>query len=110
MSDSSVTRMLKGEAIPDARFFAPLAQAIGQPVLDVLERSELFPPGSLRPLSETDQSQVRSSPISPSEAADRLGITDPVERNMLIGTIERLKRLQQGAEPRTDQGGTAAQG
>ncbi|MFJ8855288.1 multiprotein-bridging factor 1 family protein [Streptomyces sp. NPDC102437] len=110
MSESSVSRMLKGQAIPDLKFFAPVAVTLGVSLLDLL--AELgVPPESIQPLSETKQSQVGSRSISPVEAADRLGLKDPVGREMLIATIERLKRLENESEdqPGDERGGTAAQ-
>lgn len=110
MTESSVSRMLKAQAIPDARFFEPLAKAVGLSVSDLLVEAEIVSPESLRTLSETDRSQVRSRPITPEEAAERLGITDPVGREMLFATIERLKRLEHddAAGSADDDGGTAA--
>lgn len=107
MSESSISRMLKGQAIPELRFLAPLAEAIHMSPIELLIRTELISPDSLRTLSETEQSQVGSRRITPEDAAERLGITDEVGRQMLIATIERLKRLQDDAETTT--GGTAAQ-
>ncbi|MFF9568447.1 multiprotein-bridging factor 1 family protein [Streptomyces sp. NPDC014685] len=111
MSESSVSRMLKGQAIPDLKFFAPISAAVGVSLLDLL--AELgVPPESIQPLSETGQSQVGSRSISPAEAADRLGISDPVGREMLIATIERLKRLEHESDDQPgddERGGTAAQ-
>lgn len=112
MSESSVSRMLKGEALPEMRFWAPLTKLLGIDLVDLLAEMGI-PPESLQPLSETDQSQVGSRPISPEEAADRLGLKDEAGRHMLIATIERLKRLEEQNEdddqPGDERGGTAAQ-
>ncbi|MGC4946228.1 helix-turn-helix domain-containing protein [Streptomyces sp. DT224] len=112
MSESSVSRMLKGQAVPELKFFAPLSEVVGVAVIDLLEAMGL-PPQSLQPLSETTPSQVGSRSISPEEAAARLGITDPVGVHMLAATIERLRRLQEQSDndqPGDDErGGTAAQ-
>ncbi|NDZ63619.1 helix-turn-helix domain-containing protein [Streptomyces cyaneofuscatus] len=111
MSESSVSRMLKGQAIPELGFFPALAEKVGVSLLDLLAEMGI-PPESLQPLSETGSSQVRSPFISPAEAAERLGLSDPVGREMLIATIERLKRLeeqQDQPEPGNEHGGAAAQ-
>ncbi|MEV6074978.1 helix-turn-helix transcriptional regulator [Streptomyces sp. NPDC052069] len=114
MSESSVSRMLKGQAIPELKFFPAVAEKVGVEVLDLLAEMGI-PPESLQPLSETGPSQVGSASISPSEAADRLGLSDPVGREMLIATIERLKRLEEHQqqddqpEPGNEHGGAAAQ-
>lgn len=111
MSESSVSRMLKGQAIPELRFLAPLAEALNLSPIELLIRTGLISPDSLRTLSETDHSQVNSRSLTPEDAAERLGITDEVGRQMLIATIERLKRLQDDADTAASDtpGGTAAQ-
>ena len=113
MSISSVSRMLKGESVPDMRFWAPLSDVLDFDLLDLLAEMGI-PHEALRALSETNPSQVRSHSISPSEAADRLGITDPIGREMLAATIERLQRLEEQHDDAADQsgegnGGAAAQ-
>ncbi|MFI1728244.1 helix-turn-helix domain-containing protein [Streptomyces acidicola] len=109
MSESSVSRMLKGQTIPELRFLAPLAEAIDMSPIDLLIKTGLISPESLPPLSETEPSQVGSGNITPEDAAERLGITDEVGRQMLIATIERLRRLQDEADNANPAGGTAAQ-
>ncbi|MGY4903270.1 hypothetical protein [Streptomyces sp. 900116325] len=112
MSESSVSRMLKGQAVPDMKFWAPLANAVGIQLADLLVEMGI-PLDSLRALSESNQSQVGSRSITPQEAADKLGLTDPIGREMLIATIERLKRLEthDAADDQSgdEHGGTAAQ-
>lgn len=110
MSESSVSRMLKGQAVPELKYFAPVAETVGINLRDLLVEMGI-PPESLQPLSETEPSQVGSRSISPAEAADRLGLKDDVGRQMLIATIERLKRLeeQRDDQPGDERGGTAAQ-
>ncbi|MFH9215418.1 multiprotein-bridging factor 1 family protein [Streptomyces globisporus] len=111
MSESSVSRMLKGQAIPELKFFPAVAEKVGVDLLDLLAEMGI-PPESLQPLSETGQSQVGSASISPEQAADRLGFVDPVSREMFFATIERLKRLeQQDDQPArgNEHGGAAAQ-
>ncbi|MFD5058210.1 helix-turn-helix domain-containing protein [Streptomyces sp. NPDC058394] len=112
MSESSVSRMLKGQAVPDMTFWAPLANAVGIQLSDLLVEMGI-PLDSLRALSESNQSQVGSRSITPQEAADKLGLTDPIGREMLIATIERLKRLEEtdAADDQSgdEHGGAAAQ-
>lgn len=111
MPDSSVTRLWQGKAVPDARFYAAIAEATGLDLGTLLVESGTLSHEALRSLSETDRSQVRS-PLTVEEAADRLGIKDEVGRQMFYATYERLKRLEEGDAPaadRRDHGGTAAQ-
>lgn len=94
MSESTISRMLKGQAVPELRVLEPLAVAIGMNPIELLVKTGLLSPESRQSLSETDRSQVRSPSIAAEEAADRAGINDAVGRQMLAATIERLKRLE----------------
>lgn len=110
MTDSSVTRLWLGQSLPDARFYAPIADATGLDLGTLLVEGGVLPPEALQSLSETDRSRVVSS-LSVEEAADRLGIRDEVGRQVLFATIERLKRLESddASDHTDDHGGTAAQ-
>lgn len=107
MSESSVSRMLKGAAVPDLRFIAPLAAALRLNPIDLLVDTGLIPPESLQSQPESDRSRVRSR--TPDDVADEFGITDVVGRHMLTATIERLVREQEGDGADDAHGGTAAQ-
>lgn len=111
MAESSVTRMWRGSALPDARFYSAIAEATHLDLRVLLVEGGVLTPDSLQSLSETDRSQVGSS-LTPEEAADKLGIRDAVGRELFYATIERLKRLEND-EPSdhadADHGGTAAQ-
>lgn len=111
MSESSVSRMLKGQGVPDLEFWAPICDAVGIELSDLLVEMGI-PLESLRALSESNPSQVGSRSITPAELADRVGLTDPIGREMLFATIERLKRLEtQDADDDQsgdEHGGTAA--
>jgi transcriptional regulator with XRE-family HTH domain len=109
MTESSVSRMWNGSAIPDPRFFEPLAQAIGIHPGELFVEAGLLRAESLQSLSETGPSQVGSN-LTPEEAADRLGIQDEVGRQMLYATIDRLKRLEdEQPADRNNTGGAAAE-
>lgn len=108
MTESSVTRMWQGNAVPDARFYDAISQVTGVGLGTLLVEGGVLSPESLQSLSETDRSQVGSA-LTPEEAADRLGIK--VGREVFFATIEGLKRLEPDApeDDRSDRGGTAAQ-
>jgi hypothetical protein len=109
MSESSVSRMLNGQAVPEMVFWAPLAKVLDIELIDLLTAMGI-PREALRALSETGPSQVGSRSISSEEIATRAGINDPVGVEMLTATIERLRRLeQQDDHPGDERGGTAAQ-
>jgi transcriptional regulator with XRE-family HTH domain len=109
MAESAVGRMLKGETLPDPKYYAPIARAVDLDVRDLLVEAEIIPRESLSTPFETEASEVRSRSITPSEAADALGITDPIAREMFFGTVERLKRTQPPTDDADERGGTAAQ-
>lgn len=109
MPEATVTRLWQGSALPDARFYAAISEATGIDLGTLLVEGGVLSPESLQSLSETDRSQVGSS-LTPEQAADRLGIRDDVGRELFYATIERLKRLEEGAsDHNADHGGTAAQ-
>lgn len=109
MPESSVSRLWLGQTVPDARFYAVISEAVGVDLGTLLVEGGVLSPESLQSLSETDRSQVGSS-LTPEQAADRLGIRDDVGRELFYATIERLKRLEEGAsDHNADHGGTAAQ-
>jgi len=109
MTESSVTRMWQGNAVPDARFYDAISQVIGIDLGTLLVEGGVLSPESLQSLSETDRSQVGSR-LTPEEAAARLGIQDEVSRQLFYATIERLKRLEEESTDDTaNPGGTAAQ-
>ncbi|MFJ8804226.1 hypothetical protein [Streptomyces sp. NPDC102487] len=110
MTDSTVTRLWQGSAVPDARFYSAISDAIGLDLGTLLVEGGVLSPEALQSLSETDRSQVGSD-LTPEEAADRLGIKDDVGRQLFYATIERLKRLEDEPTDHGDagRGGTAAQ-
>jgi transcriptional regulator with XRE-family HTH domain len=108
MTESSVSRMWTGQAIPEPRFFQLIADAVGLHPGVLFVEAGLMSQEALQSLSETDRSQVLST-LTPEDVADHFGINDPVGREMLYATFERLKRLEDEADRPTDHGGTAAQ-
>lgn len=111
LSETTITRMLKGERLPDPRAITPLAKAVGLNPLELLVEAEIIPPELIQSLSETQPSPVRSNPITPEEAAEQLGIDDPYGREMLLGVIERLRRQDSTESPdsKGQDGGIAAE-
>ena len=108
MTDSSVTRLWQGTALPEARFYEAIATAADVDLRTLLVEGGILSPESLQSLSETDRSQVRSA-LTPEEAADRLGIRDVVGRELFLASVERLKRIENDPSNRSDHGGAAAQ-
>ncbi|NEY33031.1 hypothetical protein GTU99_12655 [Streptomyces sp. PRKS01-65] len=110
MNKSTASRLLRGETIPHVKFFPALAKAVGLDPVELLVAAEIVPPEYLesqQTLSETKQSQVGSEPITPEEAAERLGITDDVGRFTFFAVVEKLRADDDADE--ADPGGAAAQ-
>jgi len=108
MTESTVTRLWQGTALPDSRFYGAISEAAHVDLGTLLVEGGVLSPESLQSLSETGRSQVGSD-LTPEEAADRLGIRDEVGREMFLATIERLKRLEGEATDPAEHGGTAVQ-
>ncbi|MFE3031510.1 helix-turn-helix domain-containing protein [Streptomyces canus] len=112
MSTSTASRLINREQIPHVQFFAPLAKATGLSPIDLLVAAEVLPPDYLesqQTLSETKQSQVGSDPITPEEAAERLGIHDEVGKFTFLAVVEKLKNPPAEDAEDENPGGTAAQ-
>ncbi|MEV4613266.1 helix-turn-helix transcriptional regulator [Kitasatospora sp. NPDC049258] len=91
MSASAVGRMLRGETLPHPAQFERIADAVRIELRDLLVRGGVISAYSANNLPV----RVRSHPISPEEAADAWGITDPVIRRFLLATIAQAINLQQ---------------
>ena len=94
MSASSVGRMLAGQTMPDPSYYEPLARTLRVPLRELLIRSGIVSPESLgAPAPAT----VRSRGITPVEAAEELGIRDPVDRELFLAMVDRLRRRHRAA-------------
>lgn len=104
--ESTVSRMLNGKMIPDPGSFQALGKIIGMTPMELMVHAEYISPDAL---AESGASQVRSQPTV-EDAADILGIRDPLGREMFAAMVERLRRQEEG-QPNTDEqgGGLAAE-
>lgn len=108
VSPSSVGRWLDGRAVPSPELFEPIADAVGVDVGIMLVESGII---SAESLTQMGRSDVRSQAHTPAEAADALGITDPVERAKFMREMaDRNRRhLRSAADPDGGSGGAVAQ-
>lgn len=88
LSPSTVTRLLRGEMPTDTRILRTLAEAIDVPYPEVLVRAGVLTPEELAAV----QQPVTSPRITPEQAADQLGITDPAERKVFVNMAQTLRR------------------
>jgi len=109
MSQSAVSRMLDGKTLPMPHQYEAIASALNVDVRNLLLSAGVISAHSWPEASNLDVPSVttRSQPLSPEEAADAWGITDPSIRSMLINTIEQAISLQHRADQseRGDAGG-----
>ncbi|MGW6912491.1 helix-turn-helix domain-containing protein [Kitasatospora sp. NPDC054939] len=96
VSPSSVGRWLGGAALPSPEYFEPIADAVGVPVTQMLVDSGIISAASLT-LGQVPG--VRFQPITPAQAADELGLTDPTERALFMRDLaERNRRHLRAAD------------
>jgi transcriptional regulator with XRE-family HTH domain len=110
MNKSTASRLLRRETIPHVKFFPALAKAINLDPVELLVAAEIVPPEYLesqQTLSETDRSQVGSDPITPEEAAERLGFHNDVARFTFLAVVEKLREDDDTDD--ADSGGATAQ-
>ncbi|MGW5304881.1 helix-turn-helix domain-containing protein [Streptomyces griseoluteus] len=94
ISPSTVTRLLRGEMPTDTRILRTLAEAIRVDYPVVLVRAGVLTPDELAAVQ-----QPSTSPrITPEQAADQLGITDPAERKVFVNMAKTLRRTPDGGE------------
>lgn len=105
ISLSTISRVLAGTRALDPGSYEGLARALRVPLRELMVEGGIVPPESLPGWPDP---AVRSRPITPSEAADELGITDPVDREMFLAMVDRLRRERQAKRENGD-GGTAAE-
>jgi transcriptional regulator with XRE-family HTH domain len=90
ISPSTVTRLLRGEMPTDTRILRTLADAVGVPYPEVLVRAGVMTPEELADIQERRPAPGRR--MTPEEAADELGITDPAERKVFVNMTKTLSR------------------
>jgi transcriptional regulator with XRE-family HTH domain len=105
ISLSTISRLLSGTRAPDPSTFDGLARALRVPLRELLTRSGIISSDSLHAWPNNG---VRSRPITPREAADELGITDPIDREMFLAMVDRLRRQQEAKQRDTTADGGAA--
>lgn len=107
MSRSAISRMLKGETLPMPHQLEGLARAVDADVRTLLVAAQVISDQSWPEDTIPDvRSVTQRSPLSPDEACDRWGITDPAIRQMVLTTVHEAIRLQRAtsqAAPHTAQ-------
>ncbi|MEU2759355.1 XRE family transcriptional regulator [Streptomyces sp. NPDC007094] len=88
ISPSTVGRLLRNEMPTDPRLLRTLAEAIREPYPVVLVRAGFITAEELAGARAPETKQ----PITPDQAADELGIDDPVERHLFLTMTRTMVR------------------
>ncbi|MFF1834139.1 helix-turn-helix domain-containing protein [Streptomyces sp. NPDC058231] len=104
MSASAISRTLDGKTLPRPSQMEALAKAVHVDVQTMLVRGNVI---SGESWTEPKEPPVRSASLTPEDAADSWGITDPMIRKMLISNIRQAISLQLETEA---EGDTASRG
>ncbi|GHJ27034.1 hypothetical protein TPA0910_14670 [Streptomyces hygroscopicus subsp. sporocinereus] len=89
----TVSRMLRGQGAMETRVLQMLAEALELPLAEVLVAAGVL---SRNELQAVQHKGPRPDPLTPEQAADELGITDPQSRTLFVSMTETLR--QQRAE------------
>ncbi|MFC8447563.1 helix-turn-helix domain-containing protein [Kitasatospora sp. NPDC057223] len=103
MSPTTLSRLLLGERMPEAKYLTPLARALDTDPLELFVESGLLPAGSG---AQSAQEAVASPPITPDDVADAWQV-DAFGREMVRAMFERLATPQPAEH--NDIGGAEAQ-
>lgn len=107
VAPGTVTRWLQGKAMPDPDKFEPIAAALNTDPVEMLIGSGII---SAKSVTSGDAADVRSRPITPSQAADELGIDDPSDRELFLAMVERLAKHPRLTPAPNTEGSATAEG
>lgn len=74
----------------DTRILRTLAESIAVPYPEVLVRAGVLTPDELAAVQRP--TPAPGGPLTPEQAADELGITDPAERKVFVNMAKTLRR------------------
>lgn len=97
---ATISRILNGQGATDIRVLTQLAAALGTPLGTVLIIAGLVTPDDLQAIQHPHPNPEQR--ITPEQAADRLGITDPTQRAVFLASVAALQRPPRPAEKPAD--------
>lgn len=106
MDPGTLSRLLKGERMPEPRSFAGLAKALRLPLTTLLVEAGIIPAESL---TREHLQSVGSRPITPDEVAESWGIRDDAGRELVRAMYERLARNRRPTQDTDQEGGAEAE-
>jgi transcriptional regulator with XRE-family HTH domain len=89
LSPSTVGRLLRGDGANDLNTLTTLANALNIPLPEILVRANVISDDELTRLA--NRHGATPTPLTPEQAADELGITDPQARRVYLATVEALR-------------------
>lgn len=95
MDKSTLTRLLKGERLPQPKALWPLAKTLGRPYPELLVEGGIIPAESLAHMPEPG---VASTPITAADLSDQWGVTDPKSRELVEDMLARVRQLAQAPQ------------
>ncbi|WNI31447.1 helix-turn-helix transcriptional regulator [Streptomyces sp. ITFR-6] len=107
MSPSAISRTIEGVTLPRPSQMEKIARVLKMDLRTTLVQGKVI---SGEYWTDENEPPVRSASLTPEDAADEWGITDPMIRKMLISNVEQAIRLQQEAEAEAEGGGAASRG
>ncbi|WP_416964385.1 helix-turn-helix domain-containing protein [Streptomyces sp. Agncl-13] len=87
LSNSTVSRILRGQAVTETRTLQAIATALRLPLAEVLVAAGVL---STRELNDV-RNPTSTNPLTPETAADELGITDPQSRRLFVNMTATLR-------------------
>ncbi|WP_019054988.1 helix-turn-helix domain-containing protein [Streptomyces prunicolor] len=87
LSNSTVSRILRGQAVTETRTLQAIATALRLPLAEVLVAAGVL---SARELHDV-RNPTSTNPLTPETAADELGITDPQSRRLFVNMTATLR-------------------
>lgn len=86
---ATVSRILSGHGAADIRVLTQISEALSEPLGPILVRAGLLTPNDLAAVQAPPRNSHR---LTPDQAADALGITDPVRREVFTAQVRALQR------------------
>lgn len=91
ISASTVSRILKRQSIPDPKVLALIAPHVGATLGEILVEAGVATDEQIKRVGEATPGGGR---ITPEQAADLLGITSPLARQLFVPFAEQLQRQE----------------
>ncbi|MFE4059496.1 helix-turn-helix domain-containing protein [Streptomyces sp. NPDC059096] len=89
IGQASISRMLRGQGVPETRVLEMLASTLNLPLAEVLVAAGILTRDVLHAIRRPGP---RTDPLTPETAAEELGITDPQKIELFVSMTETLRK------------------